>query len=109
VDAPDSIGVPAAAGAFRQLGPDGLARRACGRAWSGRGLDGAGTGAVPKAVLGCSLLRLERIWDGELRGRQQTWADSSYGPKMGKGKGKRKRFLFIFRNYFRGRNNLENS
>jgi hypothetical protein len=29
--------------------PDGLARRACGRAWSGRGLDGAGTGAGPRS------------------------------------------------------------
>jgi hypothetical protein len=33
------------------------------------------------------------------------WAESSHGLKMGKGKGKR--LLFVFREYFRERNNLE--
>jgi hypothetical protein len=102
VEAPDSIGVPAVASAFRQLGPDGLARRACGRAWSGRGLDGAGTGAGPKAALGSSLLRLERIWDGELRGRQQT---SSVRPivvtgQNGERKGEKKTVSFYFQKLF---------
>jgi hypothetical protein len=33
------------------------------------------------------------------------WAESSHWPKVGKGKGKR--LLFIFREYFRERINLE--
>jgi hypothetical protein len=34
------------------VAPDGLARRACGRAWSGRGLDRAGTRAGPRRQAG---------------------------------------------------------
>jgi hypothetical protein len=48
--------------------------------------------------LGSSLLRLERIWDGELRGRQQTSSVRPIvvtGQKWGKERGK-ENGLFLF-------------
>jgi hypothetical protein len=86
--------------------------------WARTGFRGptAGAGGLDlvgwaESSVGCSLLGSSELgW--RIKGAATDfvcWADSSHGPKMGKGKGKRKRFLFIFRNYFRGRNNLENS
>jgi hypothetical protein len=105
---PDSGGVLAVHEAAATRARMGLAQGHGRLRWVGGNWTGS---AGLKAELGCSRLRLERL-GRRIKGAATDfvcWADSSHGPKMWKRKGKRNRFLFIFRNYFRGRNNLENS
>jgi hypothetical protein len=92
VEAPDSVGVPAAAGVFRQLGPDGL--RAGWRAEMGRGIGpgcGMGQAGLRPVKQQRSGGRVEgaSVDFGDL-GRKRLWAE----------KGRRKEIPFYFQKTF---------